>query len=509
MQKDAVTCEEMRALELNSEYLGITPLQLMENAGKAVADEIVKRFEKTSKVIVFAGVGRNGGDGMVSARHLADAGFKIEFHLVGKEEEITEDAVLSNWKAIKNMGSSINLREIPDSSLIHPVDSDVIVDALLGIGIRGKLRQPILQAVKAINESKGFKIAIDVPTGIDADSGDLMDNAVRSNLTITFHKKKTGFEKAKECIGELKVVKIGIPPEAELYSGPGDVEFVTVKRDPNAHKGDFGRLLIIGGSETFSGAPVLVALAALRVGVDLAYIAAPEKTAYAISSISPNLITIKLSGNHLSRNNLGQIKAFVDKATAVVVGPGLGTHKATMDTVQELVSLLNDLEKPLLLDADALKALDIEKFRAKSQAVLTPHQGEFEILTGKKLSNELESKIKEVRNLAMKINSVVLLKGRIDIISDGEKVKLNLTGNPGMTVGGTGDVLSGIVGGFLSQKFNAFRAAVAGAFVNGAAGDFAYFKRGFHILATDLIEEVPRVLIDPMEHKKIKEVNVK
>jgi NAD(P)H-hydrate epimerase len=504
MQKDAITCDEMLALELNSEYLGITPLQLMENAGKAIADEVIKRFKKASKVTIFAGTGRNGGDGMVSARHLAGAGFKIEFNLIGRENDIVEDVVLANWKSIKNMNSSIDLKIISDSSLIHPVDSDIIIDALLGIGIRGELRQPILQAVRAINESKGFKISIDVPTGIDADSGDLMGDAVKSNLTITFHKKKTGFEKAKEYIGELKIVSIGIPPEAELYSGPGDVKLVTLKRCPDAHKGDFGRLLVIGGSEIFSGAPALVALAALRVGVDLVYIVAPEKTAYAISSMSPDLITIKLSGNHLSKDNLGQIKAFIDKATAVVIGPGLGTHKATIDAIEELVFLLNDLKKPLLIDADALKALDIEKFKAKSQTVLTPHQGEFEILTGKKLPSKLESKIEEVKNLAIKTNAVVLLKGRIDIISDGEKVKLNFTGNPGMTVGGTGDVLSGIVGGFLSQKFSAFRAAVAGAFVNGAAGDFACLKKGFHILATDLIEEIPRVLIDPMEHKNIK-----
>ncbi|MEM3517032.1 MAG: NAD(P)H-hydrate dehydratase [Candidatus Bathyarchaeia archaeon] len=505
MQEDVTTCDEMLALELNSEYLGVTPLQLMENAGKAVADEVVRRFEKTSKVTIFAGTGRNGGDGMVSARHLAEAGFNVEVILIGKENDIVDETVLTNWKTLKNMKSSMNLKIISDSSLIHPVNSDIIIDALLGIGIQGELRQPILQAVKVINESKGFKISIDVPTGINADNGDLMGDAVKSNLTITFHKKKAGFEKAIDYIGELKIVRIGIPPEAELYSGPGDVKLVTLKRDPDSHKGDFGRLLVIGGSETFSGAPTLVALAALRVGVDLVYIAAPEKTAYAISSISPDLITIKLNGNHLSKDNLGQIKTFIDKATAVVIGPGLGTHKATIEAVQELIILLNDLEKPLLIDADALKALNIENFKAKAQTILTPHQGEFEILTGKKLSSKLESKIEEVNKLANKTNTVVLLKGRIDIISDGKNVKLNFTGNPGMTVGGTGDVLSGIVGGFLSQKFNAFKAAVAGAFVNGAAGDFAYLKKGFHIVATDLIEEIPKVLTDPMEHKKIKQ----
>jgi len=507
MEKDIITCEEMQALELNSEYLGVSTLQLMENAGKAVADEVIKRFEKTSRITIFAGVGRNGGDGMVSARHLAGAGFKVEFNLIGKENEIKDKAVFTNWKIIKNMNSSIELKIIPDSSLINPVDSDIIIDALLGIGIKGKLREPILQAVKAINESKGFKIAIDVPTGINANNGEIMGDAVKSNLTITFHKKKAGFEnpKAKEYIGELKVVNIGIPLEAELYSGPGDVKLVIVERKPESHKGDFGRLLVIGGSETFSGAPALVALAALRVGIDLAYIAAPEKTAYAIASISPNLITIKLNGNHFSKDNLGQIKPFIEKATAIVVGPGLGMHKATIDAVKELIPMLNDLKKSLLIDADALKALEIEKFKAKSQTVLTPHQGEFEILTGKKLSSKLESRVEEVKNLAIKTNSVILLKGRIDIISNGEKVKLNFTGNPGMTVGGTGDVLSGIVGGFLSQGFDAFKAAVAGAFINGAAGDFAYLKKGFHILATDLLKEIPRVLLDPMKHKAIKE----
>jgi len=498
------TSRDMKRLEINSEYLGVLSLQLMENAGRAVADEIASRFKPGSQVVFFSGTGRNGGDGMVAARHLAANGFKVRFILVGREADISDEIVVRNWKTLREMEWTVDLSVVSDSSLIQPLSANVLVDALLGTGAKGKLRQPVLQAVQALNDSEGFCVAVDVPSGVDADTGDVLGEAVRADLTVTFHGMKLGLEKAKDYCGEIKVVGIGIPHEAELYAGPGDVEIIPKTREPQSHKGDFGRLLVIGGSETFSGAPALVALAALRTGVDLAYVAAPERTAYAISSFSPDLITLKLNGEHFASQNVGQLKGMIAKATAVVAGPGLGTHKDSFSAVEELLRVLEELRKPTLLDADALKAFGAIRRKVDFPFVITPHSGEFQAVAGREPSRELHARIDDVKSLAKETGSVVLLKGHVDVVSDGERVKLNLTGNPGMTVGGTGDVLSGIVGGFMAQGVDPFAAAVAGAFINGAAGDFVYRDKGFHMTPTDLITHIPRVIMNPMSHRDVK-----
>ncbi|MBS7656114.1 NAD(P)H-hydrate dehydratase [Candidatus Bathyarchaeota archaeon] len=484
----------MKALELNAEYIGVSTLQLMENAGKAVAEEIYKRFKPNTKITVFCGTGRNGGDGLVAARHLASLGFKVSVNLIGKENDLKSSIVIKNWEAVKSMLWSIETHVLPDSSTIHPCESDVIIDALLGTGAKGLLKQPILQAVKAINESKGFKVAVDVPTGVDSDSGEILGDAVKVDLTITFHKPKFGLKKAEEFCGEIKVAEIGIPLEAELFAGPGDIELVKKPRSLEAHKGDFGRLLVIGGSETYIGAPAFVGLAALRVGVDLVYIASPEKTAYAISTISPNLITIKLFGNHLSLNNFGETQSLIKRVDAVVVGPGLGTHKETEEALKRIFNALNEFKKPFLIDADAIKTFGETKINLEAPVILTPHAGEFEKLTGVKPSSSIKERIEEVKEASKKFKAVILLKGYVDVISNGEKFKLNFTGNPGMTVGGTGDVLAGIAGAFLAQGTEPFKSAVAASFINGVAGDMAYLEKGYHIVSTDLIEKIPKAI---------------
>lgn len=504
--KSALTSLETMILDRNSEYLGVSTLQLMENAGRSVADEITARFGAGSSVVIYGGTGRNGGDGMVVARHLAGRGFNVVFKFVGNEAVISDSTALHNWLALKAMVSTIRIEEHPDSSGLSESDSDIVVDALLGTGVKGKLRQPILRAVEVINGSRGFKIAVDVPTGIDSDTGEVLGEAVRANLTVTLHATKRGFSRAKEFCGEVKVAPIGIPPEAATFAGPGDVDAVVVRRLPEAHKGQFGRLLVIGGSEVFTGAPTLVALAAYRTGTDLVFVAAPEKTAQAISSISPNLITIKLPGQNLSPTHLRLLREQVEKASAIAVGPGLGLSKQTVATVRRIVSLAHQLKKPLLLDADGLKSLGvIRKKIFDPSTVVTPHAGEFQAITGKAPSRDLKVRSNEVRDFATKTGAVVLLKGHTDVISDGTSLKLNNTGNPGMTVGGTGDVLSGIVAGLLAQGVDGFRAAVAGAFVNGAAGDLAEEQYGYHITPTDLLEHIPKIMNDPMCHKIIVE----
>jgi hydroxyethylthiazole kinase-like uncharacterized protein yjeF len=504
-----ITSREMRALEVNAEYFGVSLLQLMENAGRNVALEIASRFPREQRVAIFCGLGGNGGDGFVAARHLLSMGFKVSVILAGKGTNIRHEAALKNWGAFQSLRESIPIQEATDSSAIPKVDAEIVVDAMLGTGTKGKLKPPITQIVEYINTLNAFKIAVDVPTGIDSDTGEVLGNAVKANVTVTFYKAKTGLHDAKKYVGELVVRDIGLPEELEKFAGPGDVFLAKKPRPASAHKGDFGRLLVIGGSEVFSGAPALVSLAALRTGVDIAYLAAPAKTAYAVSSVSPNLITLKLKGNHLSPGNMAVLTPYLEMVDAVVMGPGLGLHAETREFVKACVLAIESAGKPLLLDADGLKAFAEFKRALKVPLVLTPHAGEYAILTGRKLSESFEERITEVQETAAELKAVILLKGQVDMVCSAKRVKLNFTGNPGMTVGGTGDVLSGIVGALLAQKTDPFEAAVAGAFVNGAAGDLVASDKGYHLVATDLLEWLPRVLDDPMSHLKVQKTGGK
>ncbi len=495
----------MRILELNVKYFGISGLQLMENAGKNVASIISSRFKpEETKVAVFCGLGGNGGDGFVAARHLVCLGFKVEVFLAGKASQITDENASKNWEALTSLRNSVSLHEIYDSSLLTEVKADILIDALLGTGLKGPPKPPILNLIKIINKTNGFKVAVDIPSGVNSDTGEVLGEAVKADLTVTFHKVKIGLTEAKENTGELIVGNIGIPQEIECFVGPGDVAAIMSQRDPESHKGDFGRLLIVGGNETYTGAPAFVALAALRAGVDLAFVAAPRETAYTISSMSPDIITLKLDGEYLNKENLSVIRRNLEKATAAVIGPGLGLQKETQETIKEILKIVENKKIPLLLDADALKAFADFKRRFETSVVLTPHLGEYEMLAGEKLPQTVEERVNSVKHVAQELNAVILLKSHVDIITDGSDVKFNFTGNPGMTVGGTGDVLSGIIGALLARNVTPFEAAAAGAFINGAAGDFVKAEKGYHMVASDLLDWIPKVMDDPFRHLELK-----
>jgi len=498
-----ITSREMRALEVNAEYYGMDLLQLMENAGRNVAQETLQRFSEDKKVVIFCGLGGNGGDGFVAARHLLTAGYDVSVVLLGRSRDINHQAALKNFSIIESLQEEIVFTEATDSSTIPTITEDVAIDALLGTGTKGRIKPPISQAVDTINASDAFKIAVDIPTGVDSDTGEVLGTAVKADLTITFHRSKPGLEKAKKYVGKVVVTDIGLPQEIESYVGPGDVYLAKVPRNPTAHKGDFGRLLVIGGSEVYSGAPTLVSLGAMRTGVDIVYLAAPSKTAYAISSMSPDLITIKLDGGNLKPSNVETLKPYFGMVDAVALGPGLGLNPETVDFVKVCVEEVERAGKKLLLDADGLKAFAKFKRPLKVPLVLTPHAGEYAILTGEVLPEKREERALLIQKTAKKLDAVVLVKGKVDYICDAKRIKFNFTGNPGMTVGGTGDVLSGIVGGLMAQNVDPFEAAVAGTFVNGAAGDFAASELGFHIVATDIIDWIPKVFDDPMSHLKV------
>ncbi|MCG2871598.1 MAG: NAD(P)H-hydrate dehydratase [Sulfolobales archaeon] len=493
-----ITVSEMRALEINSEALGVPTRLLMENAGRSVKDAVIEVLGTVSgkEVIVFVGHGGKGGDGLVSARHLAGEGARVSVFLLG---EIKHADALANLDAINEMDYSVKLIEVKDPSQLTPLNADVLIDAMLGTGVKAKVREPFRTAIEVFNESKGFKVSIDVPSGIDPDTGEELGVSVQPDLVVTFHDLKPGLVNKPF---KAKVAKIGIPPEAEVYVGPGDLMVSMRPRRPQSKKGDYGRLLIIGGSETFYGAPTLAAMSAMRASVDLVYVAAPEETAKTIASYSPDLITIKLKGRNLNPDNVKELVPWIERANAVVLGPGMGMSDETVQFSQEIVNLLLGLNKPVVLDADALKA---NKGRRLSKSfVITPHAGEFAIYFGSQLSMDVKERIGQVIEGSKKCDCVVLAKGYVDVIADGSRFKLNKTGNPGMTVGGTGDTLAGLVGAFLAMGLEPYKAAYLGAFVNGLAGSLAYAELGPHITASDLVYRIPQVMNDPLNSFKKK-----
>jgi len=503
-QNSLISSREMRALEVNAQYFGVSLLQLMELAGRNVSQEIMARFPKGKRVAIVCGLGGNGGDGFVAARHLLRSGFEVTVLLVGRDRDISHEAALRNYEILQTLQTKISVVEINDSAAIPAIEADIVIDAMLGTGTKGKLRAPIRQVVDAINAASGFKLAIDIPTGIDSDTGEVLGNAVRADLTVTFHRAKLGLKNAKKYTGEVVVGDIGLPLEFEEFAGPGDVELARKPRSETAHKGDFGRLLIIGGSTVYAGAPVLASLAAMRSGVDLVYLASPKKNAYEITSISPDLITVKLESDNLSPADLETLKPFIALADVVAMGPGLGLSPKTQEFVKVCIEAVEAAGKPLVLDADGLKAFAKFKRALKVPLVLTPHGGEYAILTDKALPEQIDEQILAVQKIAKQLNATILLKGKVDLICDSNRVKLNFTGNAGMTVGGTGDVLVGIVSGLMAMHADPFEAAVCGAFVNGAAGDFVVSDFGYHMVATDVIEWIPKVLETPMDHLKVK-----
>jgi NAD(P)H-hydrate epimerase len=391
------------------------------------------------------------------------------------------------------MSESVEFQSCHDSSQLKPFQSDIILDALLGTGVKGNLRQPILEAVRVINRSKGYKISIDLPSGLDTDTGEPHGEAVRADMTLSLHRTKVGVAKNPDLAGEIVVLPIGIPPEAETFAGPGDFKTIWKPRSPDAHKGDSGRLLIIGGSELFTGAPAYAALAATKLGTDLVYVASPSKTAETISNYSPDLITIKLPGDHLTLKALEPVEPFIKMADALVIGPGIGLHEETHEAVWRIVSEVEAHSKPAVIDADALKILGRKKRRLKTRAVLTPHAGEFALLAQRKIDADMDLKKEAAKQLSRETGATVVLKGRIDIIAEEYRVRLNRTGNPHMTVGGTGDVLTGIIGGLLAQHVDPFEASVVSTFLNGLAGDLLLLETGT-VTASTLVDYVPKAM---------------
>lgn len=485
-----MTPKDMMVLDANAEALGIPKQSLMESAGKCLAYKII-HLSKPCKVAIFAGTGGNGGDGFVSARYLINKGFEVEVFLLGHPSRIKSEETGKNWEILEKIESysqRLKISTVEDSSNLQIGNADIVIDALLGNGVQGKLREPISSAVDLINEFKGLKIAVDTPSGLDPITGKVFDKAVLADHTVTFHHEKSGFKDAKaEYIGEIYVCDIGIPLEAEIFTGPGDL-LRFKNRSLTSHKGQNGRVLFIGGSEDYSGAPAIAAMSSLKSGADLAVVACPSSVSTPIRSYSPDLIVKGLSGDFITPEDVDILLELSDRADALVVGCGVGRKD---ETATALNNLIEKIKKPMVIDADALKVLDLDLIKNSIvEIVLTPHTSEFKSLFGLEVPVSFEEKLATVKQASKDSNSTVLLKGAVDIIAFKE-TKLNFTGNPGMTVGGTGDCLAGLIGGFIAQGHPSFEAAFLGAYINGRAGDLAALDLGYNFTATDLIRYVP------------------
>jgi NAD(P)H-hydrate epimerase len=480
---EPISFEEVHVLDANSEYRGVPTHNLMESAGRGVAYNLLEMGADDKRVLIICGMGNNGGDGYVAARYLAGK-CHVDIVLLRPRGRVRTELSRHNLQRAEEEGVPIRIAEEGYEELLAA--ADFVVDAMLGVGVTGAPRGIYAKAVQAINASGKRVVSVDIPTGWGSEM------AVQPEVTVTFHAPKV--DMGAEC-GRIVVVPIGIPEEAETYVGPGEL-YLIPKVATDAHKGNRGTVLVIGGGP-FTGAPTLAAMAAYRAGVDLAYLVVPGAIANVVRGFSVDLIVFPAgdtTADHLSSQHMHEIKAAEDRADAVILGPGLGKHTESMELAVQAYRHFAEAGKPIIVDADGLNALaGAGELPSHPKAVLTPHSGEFARLAGAPLPRDIGERSTLVASLAERLGCTVLAKGSVDVISDGSRLKLNDTGNSAMATGGTGDVLSGVVGAYLAKGMEPFDAARAATFVVGEAGDLALSKVGHSMVASDLLEELQSI----------------
>jgi NAD(P)H-hydrate epimerase len=499
----------MRALDARAiRELGIPGPRLMDHAGTAAAALVARWLApiRGKAVVVVCGKGNNGGDGFVVARRLKARGAAVRVLLVGRRAEVRGDAAdaLGRWRG--------RVEEIADPRGLAGAlgGADVIVDALLGTGVSGAARGPVAAAIEAINRAgaNGVPVvAIDLPSGLDSDRGALLGPTVKAWRTVTFAglKRSLLLAPASARAGAVEIGDIGVPAE-EARRGittwrleAADVRPLFPPRDLDAHKGRFGHLLVVAGSLGKTGAAALAGRAALRGGVGLCTVAAPASQQPIVAAQAPEYMTEALpetAARSLSLKAKDRVLELARRMDAVALGPGLSLDPEAQELARVLI---RELDRPMVVDADALSALgghlDLLRHAAGPRA-LTPHPGEMARMLGIAIEAVQVDRIEVTRAFAREHGVAIALKGAHTVIAgpDGH-VAINPTGNPGLAKGGSGDVLTGIVGALLAREIEPVAALRAGCYVHGLAADAAARERGeYAMLASDLIESLPAAL---------------
>ncbi len=495
-----VTAEEMYEIDRYAiEKGGIEGKILMDNAGSQVAQRIVQTYDTNRKMAIVAGGGNNGGDGFVIARYLAEYGYEVTVFQLVADHKIKGDAAFHKqcW-----LNTSDKLTHVTDSHQLKQrlVDFDVVIDAILGIGVSGAIREPIRSMIDVINHLPIEKISVDIPSGLPANDGIHVDQVIQANKTYIIEApKETAFcEDTSIYYGEWETVKIGIPQTAYVKHSSKKrwckkyVRATFPKRDKYAHKGSNGRGLVIGGQLTMPGAIVLAARAALRSGAGLITVATVKENIPIVSS-SCIEATYHLLPNLTNRLTDRDLEAF-EKIDAIAVGMGIGREDS-----QLLSDLIEKLDKPLLIDADGLyhaKPLLEPLLQHKAPIVITPHYGEMAMLTDKTVPEVKRSPFSISRQFAEKHQLYVVLKGKYTVITapDGEQI-VSDQGNAGLAKGGTGDVLSGILLTMVMQHKELLSALANGCYLHGKSADYLVEEDHAErdLLATDVIEGLSQV----------------
>ncbi len=518
-----VSAEEMRALDRYTiEEMGIPGLVLMENAGRGVLCVLRKRFPqwRTKKVGILCGKGNNGGDGFIVARYLREQGACVEVFLAGLPQELSGDARLS-MEIFLRSGGHLQHLDSTGQALGWDLSSGsfgVLVDALLGTGLKAQVRDPLAAIIEQVNQSNVPVLSVDIPSGLCSDTGRPLGAAVKAQATVTFGIPKLGhfLYPGRELSGELYVVDIGIPGKAlarqelkrEVLS-PEMLCGLMPPRSPQAHKGQFGHLLVVAGSAGKTGAGVMACEAALRVGAGLVTLALPRSLNLAMEARLTEVMTLPLAeGPEQSLSMAAEVEILeaLQGKSGVVLGPGISTMGQTPELARELA---RKISLPMLIDADGLNAL-VGRLELLKESpgirILTPHPGEAARLLSRSSSQVQSERIQTALELSRRSSAYVLLKGAGTVLADpGGCVRLVPTGNPAMASGGMGDILSGIIGGLLVQGLHPMDAMSLGAYLHGMVADEWAGTRGKRgLAATDLLPLLPGALERITEGKVVR-----
>jgi ADP-dependent NAD(P)H-hydrate dehydratase / NAD(P)H-hydrate epimerase len=491
------------------EGMGIPGLTWMENAGRGTYETIVSHYGEIvgKPIVVFCGKGNNGGDGFVIARYLKQNGADVITILLGNKTEIKGDAATNLAKAEK---LGIPIKQFSDPGRLEiPADTWLIVDAIFGTGFTGEINEPISGIVEQINAFDCIVVAVDCPSGLDGATGRVSNPTVKANLTVTFGLPKIGqaVYPGKAYCGDLEIIDIGFPSGLDkdintyLITEQLAASYLPA-RNPESHKGDYGKLFILAGSIGYTGAATLTSLAALKSGAGLVILGIPESLNAIMETKLTEVITKPLpdvkKGGHLATRGMGEIRRQIKWADSLAIGPGIGTHHETTELVNRLV---RQIEKPVVIDADGLNiiAKDISCLKEhKGPLVISPHYGEFARLSKLSIEEISQNRFELAKAFAKEYNLTLILKGAPSIVTtkSGE-IYINGSGNDGMATAGSGDVLTGLIAGFMAQGVDSEKAAIAATFAHGLAGDLAAGELGRRgMIAGDILRMVPEALLE-------------